>query len=264
VPEIKAFRVINSRLVESLARELDLPLGDVMQSENEISAGKLLGLRRKASRTRQAMSARDPRLVGPIVEALRESGQLRIYRPETSGDFWNSDHRGWYIQEDMVATPVLIPLSGQMPANVPAPDALNVWIADPTPLHQPKVHDWEIVGSNVFLVEELGDFSWRSSGFVSGVTALKIISHLARFPRLLDEDTAWEGMRSRTLGDFGDWVEVAPSELLREIGGMPGVPRRIETVYKIAYMSNESFHVTDGSATRVNDILAYPLYIADI
>jgi hypothetical protein len=44
---------------------------------------------------------------------------------------------------------------------------------------------------------------------------------------------------------------------------MPLRGRRVEIVYRIAEMTNEQATTIDGKEVRLNDILAYPLYIAD-
>lgn len=50
---------------------------------------------------------------------------------------------------------------------------------------------------------------------------------------------------------------------LRRVGGMPLRRRRVEIVYRIAEVTNEQATTIDGKEVRLNDILAYPLYIAD-
>ena len=46
-------------------------------------------------------------------------------------------------------------------------------------------------------------------------------------------------------------------------GGVVGSPRKINTVYKIAYTTNELAYSPNGENVRVNGILTYPLYISD-
>jgi hypothetical protein len=63
-------------------------------------------------------------------------------------------------------------------------------------------------------------------------------------------------------GDFGRFDPLHPIEKLKKVGGVPSLSREIETIYKIAYMTNEQAYTVEGKVRRVNDILAYPLFIA--
>jgi len=64
-----------------------------------------------------------------------------------------------------------------------------------------------------------------------------------------------------TLDELGRDSDLHPVEKLKRVGGTVGHARRIEAVYKIGYMTNEQAARRDGVAIRVNDIMAYPLYI---
>jgi len=70
---------------------------------------------------------------------------------------------------------------------------------------------------------------------------------------------ARRNLRSDRFGIYGGH----PIEKLIAAGGKPGRPRNIETVYKTAYMTNEQGYSNNGEIVRVNDILAYPLYISE-
>lgn len=62
---------------------------------------------------------------------------------------------------------------------------------------------------------------------------------------------------------YGRWHEGHPIKKLEQVGAIVLRPRKIESVYKVVYMSNEQSIVVDGRTTRINDILAYPLFIAE-
>jgi hypothetical protein len=257
----RSYRVINQNLVTSLARGLGLPLGTVTTSAVEIGVNH--GVMAKASRstTPKPMEASDPRLLPPIIEALRESGQLRVYRPERAEEFWNSDHDGWYVVERLVATPVTLSLADRLPGGVTGPDALNVWVSDPLPLRSPRINEWDFAGSFLFLVEELGQFQWPMGWFMSGISALRVVVDVLQDGLVLTSDGLFDVAGSED--KYGRWESEHPIEKLVSVGGVAGRPRRIDTIYKIAYMTDEQAYVVDGVHTRVNDILAYPLFIAD-
>lgn len=255
-----AYRVINRRLVESLARSLDLPVGESLVSEAELGASRVISGKVKNTRSSPPLTSADPRLIPPIVTALRESGQLRIYRPESTEDFWRRDHDNWYVWERTVATPVTLSLKGKFPDEVEGPAALNVWISDP-PTRVEIKDEWDFRDSFLLLVEELGEFTWPMPWFISGVSALRLVAEVLEDPRPLTME--WLMAIAQSEDRFGRWRADHPVEKLRQIGGIVGRPRLIETVYKVVYMTDEQAYETDGGQTRVSDLLAYPLYIAD-
>jgi hypothetical protein len=144
--------------VESLARSINLPIGESTIAEAALGASHVISAGLKRTRSIPPLTSADPRLIPPIVSALRDSGQLRINRPERPSEFWKGDHEGWYVWELTTATPVMLPLTGRFPEGS-SPKALNVWVADPIPPAE-GVETWGATGCFLFLVEELGDFNW--------------------------------------------------------------------------------------------------------
>lgn len=51
-------------------------------------------------------------------------------------------------------------------------------------------------------------------------------------------------------------------EKLRSIGSIVGTPRKVETIYKIGYATDEQAYTVDGVHRRIGDIAGYPLYVA--
>lgn len=117
---------------------------------------------------------------------------------------------------------------------------------------------WDWVGAYLFLVEE-HQSEPESTRCWSGISAL----------RLLVEDIAGHNPGFRKSPDgigrdrYGRDDPTHPIEKLRRAGGMPLRRRRVEIVYRVAAMTNEQATTIDGKEVRLNDILAYPLYIAD-
>jgi hypothetical protein len=262
--ELKKYRVINSQLVESLAQQLQLPIGVEVTTEGEANAGvKLIGGRRKRSAKNPAMQSNDPRLIPFIVGALRESGQLNIYRPARADDFWNGEYSGWYVHEqNVLATPVHIPLAGRL-EGLSVPEALTVWVSDPLDDAGEPEDEWDFLGSFLFIVQELGQgLNWPTSTFISGMSALRMIVDFIVGQEPFGYRPIMEHIQSEG-DDFGRFNPQHPIEKLAAVGGKPGRPRRIDTVYKIEYMTNEQSAPLSGKVVRVNDILAYPLYIAE-
>ena len=214
----------------------------------------------KTGRKQSPLPSDDPRLLPPIIASLRDSGQLRVYRPERAGEFWD-ERSDWYVHETGIATPVLVPTDKAL-RNRNVPEALTVWIMDPIESAVEPEDEWDWLGSFVFIVQELGGFPWPSSWFISGLSALRmVVDVIAKTPRL----DRGELRKVITSGDdvFGRWHDGHPIEKLERIGAIRQRARKIDTIYKIAYMTNEQSVTVNGKWTRINDILAYPLYIAE-
>ncbi|WP_144880825.1 hypothetical protein [Microbacterium paraoxydans] len=257
-----SIRVINRRLVQSLARALDIPLDVSVSTESEIGIAKVVAGKVKQTRSDAGMSSDDPRLVPDIVTALRESGQLNINRPDTPEEFWRGEHDGWYVYERVLATPVVLPLKDRLPDAVTGPDALTVWVADPPEPVMPR-DEWDFSTSFLFIVEELGEFRWPIGWFLSGISALRIVAEVLTDPR--PDTMSYDSLHQLAASPdrFGRWQGDHPVERLRGIGGVVGRSRIVDTVYKIEYMTDEQSYPYKGAQLRVSDILAYPLYIAE-
>ncbi|MER8155857.1 hypothetical protein [Streptomyces sp. NPDC094472] len=132
-------------------------------------------------------------------------------------------------------------------------------MVDPIETNTHPEHEWDFIGSFVFLVEELEDADFPTS-VVSGVSALRalvdvVAGHDPRAGgRLVD-------LTSRETEDLGRDSPDHPIEKLKRAGGIPGTPRMVDVIYKIAYMTDEQAATLKGQEVRVNDILAYPLVI---
>ncbi|WP_146055595.1 hypothetical protein [Streptomyces malaysiensis] len=262
---IKMYKVVNRRIVESLARQLDLPVGIEEVVETEATGTvKFLGARRKRQRTIKGLELNDPRLVDMLIEALRDSGNLVTHRPERNSEWdqWMSRDRdvgGALIHEFwMDATPVTLPTRGKF-EEVGGPKTLRVWVVDPVETNTQPEHEWDFIGSFVFLVEELEDADFPTS-VVSGVSALRALVDVVagHDPRA---GGGLVGLTSRETEDLGRDSPDHPIEKLKRAGGIPGTPRMVDVIYKIAYMTDEQVATLKGQEVRVNDILAYPLVI---
>lgn len=258
--DLKHYTVINRHLIDSLARQLNLPIDQERTTEGQVGLVGKVGLGIKKSRKQSPFPSDDPRLLPPIIAALRESGQLRVYRPESTPDFWYSDN-DWYVHETAVAVPVLLPFDRTLPDTRYLPEAVTIWVLDPDTQH---TKDWR--GPFVFIVQELESFPASRDTYISGISAIRIIA---------------EVVAKRRSNLFKDWVKQnfpsggpdfhyssyhipgfhKPIDDLRKLGGIVKTPRRIETIYKIAYMTHEGF--ADRRPVRIGDILAYPLFIAE-
>jgi len=190
---------------------------------------------------------------------------LRVFRPERTSDEWYEEIGDSYVFEhDLWAAPVQVPLAR---AKDDAGVSLQVWLADPGPARTAPAHEWDFLGSFLYLVEDVEHLKLPPF-VISGVSALRALvdlvaghrpSALRNRPLALDDLMV---LAAHGRERYGEPNSAHPIEKLQSIGSVVGTPRMIETVYKVAYMTNEQAYSVGGRTTRVNDILAYPLYIA--
>lgn len=252
--EVRDIKIVNKPLVVRLARELCLAVNAGAMSEYELKADlKVASFARKTTRPDKT-SVDSPEVLNKITSALRDSGQLRVFRPESAYDFrWGPD-TGWYVKETMAATPVLVPVPDDL-ITFGAPEKLKVWVSDPLDIDEEVDSVDSFAGSFVFLVEELVDAP-IFDGYISGISALRLL--VEGF--LKDRDITVIGRRR---DNWGRDSNEHPIEKLQRAGGIPLRERIIETVYRIVYMTDEQAWTHNGVETRVHDILGYPLYIAE-
>ena len=256
--ELKHYIAINSTLVGSLARQLDLPIDQEQTSGRQFGLVGKVGVGFNRSTKRSPMPPDDPRLLAPIMTALRENGQLRVYRPGAAREFW-AEPNNWYVYETAVAHPFLLPIDKEKLGNDYLPEALTIWIIGSGDEYQglrSEAHSEDTPW--VFLVEELNSFP-EAKIRVSGISALRIIKEFVTESPVMNLDD-WQGQYAgHGGGDFGPLFHLRAIDDLARFGGIPQRPRRIETVYKIAYMT----HQDSVSGQRLGDIFAYPLFIAE-
>lgn len=257
--DLKNYVVINESLVASLARQLNLPVDKERTSESQFGLVGKIGIGFKKSTHHSALPSADPRLLAPIIAALRESGQLRIYRPGNTRKFWE-DPNSWYVHETAIAQPVLLPFDKTKPRAAYFPEAVTIWIFCTEDMgylaHANTIWSTE---PQVFIVQELTSFP-QPATYISGISAVRIIKEVLADPSVADFEEWQDQYTARGGADFRYKGRGNPVDDLMRLGGIVGRPRKIETVYKIAYMAHQE---TITAGERVGDIFAYPLFIAE-
>ncbi|MER7128645.1 hypothetical protein [Streptosporangium saharense] len=267
---LKTYRVVNSTLLESLLSQVENL--DAVERSTEWEGRVTLGVGsfgRKASTKRSnGVQANMHRQIEGAVEALREHGQLREYRPERTREVYKHGmlvDRPYVREVNVVATPVYIPVPE--PLQGVRGSMLTVWVCEPIgevgfiDAEADGSWAWDWVGTYVFLVEEIRDSGLQH--FMSGISAL---CALVNFVAGHDPCGRPEQIHSCVSAHGEPWgrdLAMHPVEKLSKVGGIAGRKRAIETVYKIVQMTDEQASVVNGKEVRLNDILAYPLYIAE-
>jgi hypothetical protein len=196
-----------------------------------------------------------PEKIKELVEYLRLNNLLGRTRPKLMSDY----ERGLkkmppFILEKTTARKVILP--AHLLDSISGIKQLAVWISDPDPkIIVPEQTGYDFPGSFLYLTEMRLDNGAFQTTF-SGCSALQSIANAAENRRLLDcTDTSGEPLGRDSYSH--------PAEKLVASGGVLGDIREIECLYRIRYMTNEQCFNRDGTEYRVNDILGYPIYIAE-
>jgi hypothetical protein len=202
-------------------------------------------------------------LVEIITDALRESGQLSAVRPQSMKDYDRFRDEGLsYVSElGLTATRVQIPVAAELQDDG-APPTLTVWVADPNELSASE----DVTspdGTFLYLVEELVPGEPPAPPwFYSGASSLALVARLAQ-PSVVRASESQPGRFYDPGERLGRGSDFHPLQKLDQLGAKVSLPRSVDVLYQIRYMTNEQMFIPPGtpSARRVNDLLAYPLAI---
>ena len=159
-----------------------------------------------------------------------------------------------FVLETASARKLIIP--GRHLHNVPGLRHFAVWVADPDPSDLSE-EEWNFSGTFLLLAETF----WDGGSFqtvYSGCSALQAIANVVEGRALLpDWPPTYHNREPLGRGSSEHPVQ----KLSRLLGAVELPHRRITTLYRKRYMTNEQVYEFGGKAYRVNDLLAYPLYI---
>jgi hypothetical protein len=182
---------------------------------------------------------------------LQVTDDLATKRPD-SIDQYQAPSSARFVLETIEATKVIIP-APHLEA-VKGLSSFAVWIADPDPAVYSQ-EPWVWLGTFLYLTE----MHWDTLGFqtvFSGCSALRTIVNAAGGQDLLALDDA------ETFEPFGRGSYEHPIQKLQRIGATVSDRRKITTLYRKRYMTNEQCYTVGEQERRVNDLLAYPVFIA--
>jgi hypothetical protein len=203
----------------------------------------------ETSRTKERIPLKTHEKIDLIEAFLETQNDLLKKRPATIVELDHKDAPR-FVLESMLATKVTLPLSAT--EAVKGLSSASIWVSDPDPaLYVNDPFDWR--GTFLYLSELHWD-SGSSTPFLSGISALQVIVNLSRgkdfFDYIKDE-----------FEPFGRGRDLHPVDKLKEIGGVVMDRRKIRSLYRIRYFTNEQTYSYEGQRRRVNDLLGYPVYI---
>ena len=178
---------------------------------------------------------------------LKKEGLLTERRP-----FNRIQHNDLcFFEERFVARKIIIP-ADIVKKGLKVEENLVVWISEPNP--DDLIEDeWDGHGSFLFLTEKVFDMH-SSSRMESGCSALQ-----ALWNKVTGED-----FFNKPNGEpFGRWNSDHPVDKLRKFGARVSDSRELVALYSKRYMTNEQAYIYNGKRYRTNDILGYPIFIAN-
>jgi hypothetical protein len=212
-------------------------------------------------------------LAGPKIESSRRAKrrELNVYeridllevyldvtkdlaneRPQSYDELHGADVPR-FVRETTEAVKVIIPSPHLEHVN--GLKSFAVWVADPdASVYSHEDYVWR--GTFLYLTE----MHWDTLGFsttFSGCSALQAIVNAALGKELVShppQEETWE--------PFGRGSHLHPLTKLQKLGVTISDKRKIKTLYRTRFMTNEQCYTVAGEERRVNDLLAYPVYIA--
>ena len=198
-----------------------------------------------------------------LTKYLRENLLLDTSRPK------GGENRGElrFILETMDARKIIVPEAHLK--SLPGVKHFAVWISDPDPQdYNPVIRnnvdvnsrfrepsDYHVRGTFVYLTEAWLDNDAYGRVY-SGCSALQAIANALDGRPLI----GYGGAGGELLG-CGSFDH--PIVKLEGLGAVRGDVRRITSLYYKRYMINEQCYVVDGQERCVNDLLGYPIFIAE-
>ncbi|MEZ7278476.1 hypothetical protein [Pseudoalteromonas sp. 68 DY56-GL68] len=194
-----------------------------------------------------------------INRVLLNSDSISLARPVEAYDSWGniynppreSDNTR-FVLESFSAKKVIIPTGKNF--KFPHVKYIVVWVSDPDPgIYTEEEFVWR--GSFLYLVQIMED-QYNYQSVISGVSALQALSNI------IDGRPFFEF--SKCKGEpLGRWSNKHPLDKLVDLGGEVSDERQLTSLYKKRYITDEQCYEYDGEKRRVNDLLAYPLWIKE-
>lgn len=197
--------------------------------------------------------------VRAINDYLEKENLLCKARPVELHDDWGANseavlrcQNNKLVLEPFRAKKVIIPTGEKFP--FPDIPFVIVWISDPDPgLYSDDEFIWK--GTFLYLIQAVYDNN-KYSFVMSGVSALQALANLVTGENFFEI--------SKGQGEpLGRWNYQHPVEKLAELGGIISEERSLISLYKKRYMTDEQCYEYKGQKRRVNDLLAYPLWIKE-
>lgn len=192
-------------------------------------------------------------MITKLIRHLKKNNQLQFERASSK---WGND-KYQFAFEETIARKIVLPM--KRTKVVPGLKELAVWISNPLQNPGPRTEKdiAEPRGTFLYLLEGYWDPDEDYHVLGSMWSALNMILRAVSKPMGLKESDLLNKYDARR--SFR-----SPLATLKEIGGIPEDPRKIQTLYRKRAISDDQFVMINGVSQRSYDLFAYPIYIAAI
>jgi hypothetical protein len=187
-----------------------------------------------------------------LILRLREADLLTDRRPLEMPHFLERKYEKPFVLEEMEATKLVLPAQSY-PDGV---EALAIWVSKPPQKDlEARRDEWSFTGCWLYLVEVRWDVTEPYQTVLSGCSALRAVANIYHGRNSLEASPG---------EPLGRWGEGDALDRLGKLGASFGTQKRIISLYRKRYITNEQILQTSGKRTRVSDLLAYPIFIAGL
>ncbi|GGO05898.1 hypothetical protein [Saccharibacillus kuerlensis] len=189
-----------------------------------------------------------------LLKYLRENEQLDLSRPKDMHDGFNPNRKA-FVLETTKATQIFFPKESLI--DTPYLDGFALWISDPnTDDIQQGNLIYNYTGTFLYITQMWLD-NGKYSHMYSGCSALQsIVNFLEGRPIL---NTILHAGEEK----FGRSDKRHPIDKLVGLGAKRGATKKITCLYRKRYITNEQCFIFNNKEARVNDLLAYPIFITE-
>lgn len=189
-----------------------------------------------------------------LVKYLKENKKLDLSRPRDMQDGFNPNRRD-FVLETTKATQLFFPKEALI--DLPNLDYFTLWISNPdTDDVQQDNLIYNYTGTFLYITQMWLD-NGRYSHMYSGCSALQsIVNFLEGRPIL---NTILHAGQEK----FGRNDMRHPIDKLVSLGAKVNATKKITCLYRKRYITNEQCFIFNNKEARVNDLLAYPIFIAE-
>ena len=244
--ELTDLRYINRRLIDSYLEQTGGIPREKLSKKSIGLLGGILNFSLSSEDSENHIS--DYAKLDTLVSRLSRKRLITGERPRRAPEF--SAASAPLVLETFVARQFIFPVSRFETLN--GIRNLKVWVGEPDPEH---FIDEEFAWNGAYLfLTELEFDSGEHTLAISGCSALRYI-----FNRL-ENRNPFDRSGHEILGRF-DYRSI--QEKLFQMGADELSGKKITSLYKIRYMTDEQFFPGAPQNGRVHDILGYPIFIAD-
>ena len=246
---LRNYIYFGQKLIDSYFSQIQL-LGKPAKARKLNLSISLTGPKVEISEENKVSQPSTVEMINKIENFLEENADLDRARPQELVHDGHDLEAPRFVLEKFTARKVIVPCKGlDFLAGV---DNFVVWISDPDPaIYVEEDYVWR--GTFLYLVEGWHDHTKYHSTF-SGCSALQFIMNIA------------DGRKALEIGygePLGRGSDLHPIDKLTRLGAKSSGQRTILSLYRKRYVTNEQSYKYAGQERRVNDLVGYPLFIAE-